>query len=169
LVASVAAQQTEPPATRWCKAFIKSCGDATQSVCGANSHGQYNCKSSFNANVCQSYEVLCNCTPSTGGSAKSASQVALISTFQLTNGACQNVPMRPDTTTNVATVATTSTATTTAVAPPPLTAGPTTTTTGSTTTPTVSGGSNLAGSAKKSQWMMAAVAAGAAAAAAFVL
>lgn len=81
LLASVSAQTTEPPATRWCKAFGASCLKAADTVCGVNREAKWNCKSNFNVNVCQSYEVVCNCIP-TGGALTAASQVALINTFQ---------------------------------------------------------------------------------------
>ncbi|KAF8945069.1 hypothetical protein BGZ52_010041, partial [Haplosporangium bisporale] len=63
LLASVSAQTAEPPADRWCKAFGVSCLKAADTVCGVNRQAKWNCKSYFNANVCQSYEIVCNCIP----------------------------------------------------------------------------------------------------------
>ncbi|KAG0017208.1 hypothetical protein BGZ81_010847 [Podila clonocystis] len=147
LVASVSAQAADTPANRWCKAFGASCQTAANTVCGMNRQSEWNCKANFNANDCQSYEIKCNCIPA-GGAITAASQVALINTFQATNGACQNVPMRPVTSAPVTT------------APPPNAIGgslPTTTTT-PTPTPTHS---NSAGIIKSNSALAAAVAMGA--------
>ncbi|KAG0342710.1 hypothetical protein BG000_002055 [Podila horticola] len=144
LVASASAQ-ADSPATRWCNAFNASCQKAANTVCGMTRQSEWSCKANFNANVCQSYEIKCNCIPP-GGAVTPASQVALVNTFQATNGACQNVPIRPVTSAPVTT------------APPTNAIGGSLPTTTTTATPTPS---KSAGTIKSSSALAAAVAVGA--------
>ncbi|KAF9307057.1 hypothetical protein BGZ74_000061 [Mortierella antarctica] len=143
LVALVSAQ-VEDASTRWCKAFGVSCQTAANTVCGMNRQSNWNCKVNFNGTVCQSFEVKCNCIP-TGGALTAASQVALFNTFQATNGACQNVPMRLVPSASV-------------TAPPPIVGSQPTM---ATTTPIPSPGSVSAGTINSNSALAAAVVMGA--------
>ncbi|KAF9398645.1 hypothetical protein BGZ76_008089, partial [Entomortierella beljakovae] len=122
--------------------FKSVCPSAAVDVCGPGSQYLTQCDAEFDGDKCKNYSIVCACRAGPGAAPRSANTAALQKTFDLTSGACSELPTSeepfipefPETSSSASTTTTSTTTTTTTT----TTTSTTTTTTTTTTSPSTS-------------------------------